>query len=120
MLFINHDQLFVCRKIFRNPTYFDNHKRDLNTLCRTRHTLYVYVNTKARSRIIVAVEIKICYTLVCVCARVLGSVHVRACSLAYLACDAYALCCDVICGPSGSTTFSALSHKWYDFRKKSH
>jgi hypothetical protein len=32
-------------------------------------------------------------------------VHARACSFAYPACNACAPYCDVICGPSGSTTF---------------
>ena len=45
------------------------------------------------------------YVLVCdrACARARARVHaVRACSLAYTASNAYAPCCDVICGPSGS------------------
>jgi hypothetical protein len=62
------------------------------------------------------------YVRVCVCVCVCGLVpepvdvclRVLACSLAYPACDSYAPYCDVICGPSGSTT---LSHKWHDFRK---
>jgi hypothetical protein len=55
------------------------------------------------------------YIFVCVCVRVRacicvgvwarGFMHVRACSVAYPACNAYAPYCDVICGPSGFTTF---------------
>jgi hypothetical protein len=44
------------------------------------------------------------------CAQVLG--HVHACSLSYPACNEYAPYCDVICGPSGSTTFfDIISYK---------
>jgi hypothetical protein len=51
-------------------------------------------------------------------ARALRRLPVRACSLAYPANNEYALYSDVICGPSGCTKFSALSHKLHDFRKK--
>ena len=34
----------------------------------------------------------------CASARVRGFVHARTCSLDYPACNAYAPCCDVICG----------------------
>ena len=38
--------------------------------------------------------------------------HVHACSLSYPACNEYAPYCDVICGPSGSTTFfDIISYK---------
>jgi hypothetical protein len=37
------------------------------------------------------------------------SMHVRACSLAYPASNAYAPYCDVICGPSVSTFFNIIS-----------
>jgi hypothetical protein len=43
--------------------------------------------------------------------------RVRACTLAYPACNAYALYCDVICGISGSTTLLALFQNWHDFLK---
>jgi hypothetical protein len=40
------------------------------------------------------------------CARTRECVNrVRACSLAYPACNAYTSYCDVICGPSGFTMF---------------
>jgi hypothetical protein len=49
------------------------------------------------------------YLFVCVCMWVTRSVgicmRIRACNLAYPACNAYAPYCDVICGPSISTTF---------------
>jgi hypothetical protein len=55
------------------------------------------------------------------CLWVLESVGVcmcvRACSLDYPACKAYAPHCNVICGLSGSTVFSAFSHKRHDSRK---
>ena len=40
------------------------------------------------------------FVCVCACVRVLerGRVNSRACSLAYPACNAYAPCCEVICG----------------------
>ena len=44
--------------------------------------------------------------------------RVLACSLIYPTCNAYAPYCNVFCGPSGSTTFSAISHRQYDYRKK--
>ena len=56
------------------------------------------------------------------CVRVLGLVgvcmRIRPCSLANPARNAYAPYCDVICGPSVSTTISTLSHIRRDFRKK--
>jgi hypothetical protein len=62
--------------------------------------MYLQRNKEARSRIICAVEKQ--YWPVCVCVRVGGRVgvfmRVRACSLAYPACNAYAPYCDVICG----------------------
>ena len=63
------------------------------------------------------------YIFVCVCARAppgrIGvCMRMRACSLAYPAYNSYAPYCDVTCGPWGSTTFSTLCHKQYDFRKK--
>ena len=52
---------------------------------------------------------KIIITYLRVCVRVSQRVgvcmRVHACSLANPACNAYAPCCDVICGPSGSTIF---------------
>ena len=39
------------------------------------------------------------------------------CSLSYPACKAHTPCYIVICGLSGSTAFSTLSHKRHDFRK---
>ena len=65
----------------------------------TRHIMHVQRNIEARSRIIVAVEKTINITYSCVCA------YVRACSLAYPACNLYAPYCVVICSLSGSTTF---------------
>ena len=72
--------------------------------------------------------INIQYLCVCVCerererasvlvdARFLGRVH--ACSLAYPACNAYAPYCDVCCGPSGFTTYSArFSEKVTEYNK---
>ena len=66
-----------------------------------------------------------------VCVKVSGRVslcvRVRACNLAYPACNAYAPYCDDIFGPSVSTTFlapqyprhfSTLSHRRCDFLKK--
>jgi hypothetical protein len=58
------------------------------------------------------------YVFVCVCvhartcAQARGRVHaVRACSLTYPTCNLYAPCCDVICGPSGSTmVFDTISY----------
>ena len=48
-------------------------------------------------------------TSFCVCVNAWGCpsawMRVRACSLAYPACNAYAPRCDVICGPSSSTIF---------------
>ena len=46
------------------------------------------------------------YLLVCVYVR--ARMWVRACSLAFPACNVYAPYCDVICGPSVSTTFFQL------------
>jgi hypothetical protein len=48
---------------------------------------------------------------VCVCMRL------RACSLAYPACNAYGPYRDVICGRWSSTVILASFHKWCDFRK---
>jgi hypothetical protein len=50
--------------------------------------------------------IKVC-ELACMqaCGCMSVCMSVRACSLAYLPCNAYAPYCDVICGPSGSTIF---------------
>jgi hypothetical protein len=49
------------------------------------------------------------YILVCVCMGVPGHVGmcmgIYACSLANPACNAYAPCCDIICGPLVATTF---------------
>jgi hypothetical protein len=73
---------------------------------------YAYNVTLRRVReTTVAVEKQ--YVLhICLC------VLVRACSLAYPACNTYAPYRDVIWGSSGSTAFSTLSHKRHDFRKK--
>jgi hypothetical protein len=67
----------------------------------TRQTMDVQRNTEARSRITAT------YLGVRVRAGGWGRwrMHVRACSLAYPACNAYAPYCDVFCGPSGYTTF---------------
>jgi hypothetical protein len=66
------------------------------------------------------------FVYVCACVRVPGCVNVclrvRACSLAYSACNSYAPCCDVISDsppPRSPRYFSTLSHKRRDFRKKS-
>ena len=75
--------------------------------------MYVQSNTEALSRIIVAVEKQKYYIFLCLCARscvrVFGRVgvcmRVRACSLAFPACNFYALYCDVICDPSGPTKY---------------
>jgi hypothetical protein len=56
------------------------------------------------------------FLCLCVCARVRACV--RACSLIYPACKEQAPYYVVICGFSGFATFSALSHKRHDFRKK--
>ena len=42
----------------------------------------------------------------------------RVCSLVSPACNAYAPYCDVICGPSDSTTFLTLSYDRHDFLLK--
>ena len=52
--------------------------------------------------------------------RVGVCVRIIACSLAYPARNAYAPCCDVICGPSGSTTFFDILINGAIFGKKSH
>ena len=61
-------------------------------------------------------------TYLCMCVCVFGRVgvliHVRACSLAYPACNSYTPYCKVICGFSGPPYFSILSHQRHDFRKK--
>jgi len=44
--------------------------------------------------------------------------QVCVCSLSYPACKAHAPYHTVICGLSGCTMFSTLSHKWHGFRKK--
>ena len=72
--------------------------------------MYVQRNIEGRALIIVAVENQY-YLLICVCVRACMWItwragvcmRIRACSLAYPACNAYAPYCDVICGPSGST-----------------
>jgi hypothetical protein len=81
----------------------------------TRQAIYVQRNIVARSRKIVAVESNKYYLLVYVCmlARACmwvhmharASMHRRAYGLANPALNAYAPYCDVICGPSVSTTF---------------
>jgi hypothetical protein len=69
-----------------------------------------------------AIGIRYLYVCSCACVRVPGSLgmfmRVRACSLAYPACNAYAPYCDVICGPSRANIFSTLSHKWREFSEK--
>ena len=55
---------------------------------------------------------------VCVCVCESVCVRARARSLIYPACKEYAPYYVVICGFSGFATFSALSHKRHDFRKK--
>jgi hypothetical protein len=71
---------------------------------------------------IVAVETQ--YVLdICVCARVLVTgcmgmyMHLRACSLAYPACNVYAPYCDVV-ALQAPPRFSALSHNGVIFGKK--
>jgi hypothetical protein len=54
----------------------------------------------------------------CVPGRVGVCMRRRACSLSNPTCKAFAPYCDVICGPSVSTTFSTLSNKRCNFRKK--
>jgi hypothetical protein len=54
---------------------------------------------------------------VCACAWVRGCVH--ACSLAYRACNMYEPHCDIICGPSGSTTFLDIISQMAQFLRKS-
>jgi hypothetical protein len=49
--------------------------------------------------------------------RVGACMRMRACSLANPTCNDYAPYCDVICGPSVTTTFLTLSHKLFNFRK---
>jgi hypothetical protein len=66
-------------------------------------------------------------TYLCVCAwhacvRVPGRVglcmRVRIFSLSYAACNSYAPCRDVICGPLAPPYFSTFCHKRNDFRRK--
>ena len=59
----------------------------------------------------------------CSCVRAWGYPGAWACAWAYVldnpACNAHAPYCEVICSPSGSPpTFSMLSHKRCDFRRK--
>ena len=72
------------------------------------NTYYIFVCVRA------------CVRNACVCipGRFDVSMCMRACSVAYPACNAYTPCCDVICSPSGSTMCSALFHKRHDFREK--
>ena len=73
----------------------------------TRQSVYVLRNTEARSRIIVWV----CERALAIAradARKRRNVHVRACRLAYPACNAYAPYYVAICGLSGPTTFFAI------------
>ena len=44
--------------------------------------------------------------------------RMRACSLAYPACNSYAPYCDAICGPLAPPNCSILSHKEHEFRKR--
>ena len=69
---------------------------------KTRQKMYVQCNTEARLLITVAVEKQsVLHTRLCVCMRT----HMQACSLAYPACNACVPYRDIMCGPSGSTTF---------------
>jgi hypothetical protein len=72
------------------------------------HCCVETVNKTGNVRIMLrgkAVSITFFFVCVRVPRRVGVYMRVRACSLAYPACIAYAPYCDVICGPSGSTTF---------------
>jgi hypothetical protein len=79
---------------------------DMQPSCETyhykQHSQYTYNVTLRRVRDCCCrgKAINIAY-LWCVCLRAC----VRACTLAYPACNSYAPYCDVICGPSGSTIF---------------
>jgi hypothetical protein len=67
----------------------------------------------------------ICFIFLCVCVRACVRkpgrqgvcMRIRACILAYPACNKNAPYCDVICGFSVFTTLLTLSHKQWDFRK---
>jgi hypothetical protein len=92
------DALYTCNKTFRRvrETVVSAKKQQLlhNTLC-------------------------VCVCLcVCVPGRLVMWMCMHMCSLAYPACIAH-VPYFVICGLSGSTKFSVLSHKLHDFRKNS-
>ena len=44
----------------------------------------------------------------CACAQARVCMLMRECSLAFQACNSYAPCCDVLCGPSGYTIISDI------------
>jgi hypothetical protein len=91
----------------------------------TKGAMYAAGNTEARSR---GKAIRVLLIGLCVRARALACMWVRrrvgvcmsvsACSLANPARNAYAPCCDVICGPSDSTQFFDIISQRCNFRKK--
>jgi hypothetical protein len=89
-------------------------------LRRTRATMYVTVR-RVRESLLPWKSNKY-YLLVCVCVRAcryLGvCMRISACSLANPACNAYVPYCDVICGPSISTTFFNIISYTVCFSKK--
>ena len=78
----------------------------------TRSSMHNVILRRGSDHLCHGKAINITYLCVCVvalaCVEERGRVQVRACSLAYPACNAYAPHCDVICGPSGATKFADI------------
>jgi len=92
--------------------------RSRNHCCRRKQAIIITYCVCVWCVCVCVVCVCVCGVCVCVWCVCVCGVCVCVCGLKYKTCNAHAPYCIVICGLSGCTIFSTLSHKQTNFLKK--